>query len=90
MRKLKCIRNINDIAVQGRLSENYLTQKIIARNILDTKYSRFTVHNCTTVAQKGHVHYPIQYFLLPCNFDFSHYQLPIWLFLISDFEFSHY
>ena len=38
------MRNINDNAVQDRLSENYLTRKIIARNILDTKYSRFTVH----------------------------------------------
>ena len=31
--KIKCtkyMRNINDNAVQGRLSENYLTQKIIA------------------------------------------------------------
>ena len=24
------------------------------------------------------------------NFDFSHYQLPIYLFLVSDFEFSYY
>ena len=38
-----CMRNINENAVQGRLSENYLTRKIIAQNILDTKYSRFTV-----------------------------------------------
>ena len=44
--KIKCtkyIRDINDNAVQGHLSENYLTRKIIALNILDTKYSRFTV-----------------------------------------------
>ena len=43
--KIKCtkyIRDINDNAVQGRLSENYLTRKIIALNILDTKYSQFT------------------------------------------------
>ena len=32
-----------DIAVQGGLSENYLMRKIIAQNILDTKYSRFMV-----------------------------------------------
>ena len=41
--KIKCtkyMRNINDNAVQGRLSENYLMRKIIAR---DMKYSRFTV-----------------------------------------------
>jgi hypothetical protein len=31
--------------VQGCLSENYLTRKIIARNILDTKYLQFTVHD---------------------------------------------
>ena len=36
----KYIHNINDNAVQGRLSENYL---IIAQNILDTKYLQFTV-----------------------------------------------
>ena len=46
MRKLnarKYMHNTNNNAVQGRLSENYLTQKIIARNILDMKYSRFMV-----------------------------------------------
>ena len=30
-------------AVRGRLSENYLTRKFIARNICDTKYLQFTV-----------------------------------------------
>ena len=35
----KYMRNINDNVVQGRLSENYLTQKFVARNMLDTKYS---------------------------------------------------
>ncbi len=39
--KIVCIINAN--AVRGRLSENYLTRKFIARNIFDTKYSRFTV-----------------------------------------------
>ena len=34
------MRNINDNTVQGRLSENYLTPKIIAQNILNTKYLR--------------------------------------------------
>ena len=34
----KYIHNIDDNVVQGRLSENYLMRKIIARNILDTKY----------------------------------------------------
>ena len=43
IKRTKYIRNINDNAVQRRLSENYLTRKIIAWNILDTKYSRFTV-----------------------------------------------
>ena len=37
------MRSINGNAVQGRLSENYLMRKIIARNILDMKYSQFTV-----------------------------------------------
>ena len=44
--KIKCVkimRIINDNAVRGRLSENYLTRKFIARNICDAKYSRFTV-----------------------------------------------
>ena len=31
-----CARGNN--ALQGRLSENYLTQNFIAKNILDTKY----------------------------------------------------
>ena len=43
IKRTKYMRNINDNAVQGRLSENYLTRKFIAWNILDTKYSRFTV-----------------------------------------------
>ena len=33
----KYIRNINDNAVQGRLSENYLTRKIIAQNICNLR-----------------------------------------------------
>ena len=37
------MRSINNDVVQGHLSKNYLTQKIIAWNILDTKYLRFTV-----------------------------------------------
>ena len=43
IKRTKYMRNINDNAVQGRLSENYLTREIITWNILDTKYSRFTV-----------------------------------------------
>ena len=43
IKHMKYMRNINNNAVQGRLSENYLTQKIIAWIILDMKYSRFTV-----------------------------------------------
>ena len=31
------------------MSENYLTRKIIARNILDMKYLQFTVHVVETV-----------------------------------------
>ena len=34
---IMCIINAN--VVWGRLSENYLTQKLIARNIFDTKIS---------------------------------------------------
>ena len=48
------MRTINDNVVQGRLSENYLTRKIIARNILDTKYSRFTVV-CISYPQKAKI-----------------------------------
>ena len=29
-KRTKYVRNINDNAIQGRLSENYLTRKIIA------------------------------------------------------------
>ena len=38
IRYTKIMRIINDNAVQGRLSKNYLTQKFIARNICDAKY----------------------------------------------------
>ena len=44
IKRTKYVHNINNNAVQGRLSENYITRKIIAWNILDTKYSRFTVY----------------------------------------------
>ena len=43
IKRTKYMRNINDNAVQGRLSENYLTRKIITWNILDTKYPQFMV-----------------------------------------------
>ena len=50
--KIMCI--INDNAVRDRLSyglsENYLTQKFIARNICDAKYSQFTVLYCILLA----------------------------------------
>ena len=39
----KYVHNINDNEVQSCFSENYLTWKIIARNIFDMKYSWFTV-----------------------------------------------
>ena len=56
MRKLKAqkyMHNINDNAVQDRLSEIYLTRKIIARNILDMKYSRFTVYKASRARPAG-------------------------------------
>ena len=37
------IMRYNDSVVRGRLSENYLTRKFIARNICNAKYSRITV-----------------------------------------------
>ena len=46
MRKLNdtnIMRIIYGNVVQGRLSENYLTRKLIARNIFYTKYSRTRV-----------------------------------------------
>ena len=49
---------------------------------------------CTgTVAQKGHVHYPIQYFPLPIstflitNFQFGYFSFPISSFLITNFQY---
>ena len=39
IKRTKIMRIINDNAVRGRLSENYLTQKFIAQNICDAKYS---------------------------------------------------
>ena len=50
IKRMKYMRYINDNAVQGRLSENYLTRKIIAWNILDTKYSpnlRYMLATCS-------------------------------------------
>ena len=43
IKRTKIMHIINDNAVRGRLSKNYLTRKFIARNICDAKYSRFTV-----------------------------------------------
>jgi hypothetical protein len=43
IKRTKSVRIINANAVRGCLSENYFTRKFIARNIFDTKYSRFTV-----------------------------------------------
>ena len=43
IKRTKIMRIINVNAVRGRLSKNCLTQKFIARNICNVKYSRFTV-----------------------------------------------
>ena len=40
----KPVRIISDSVVRGRLSENYLTRKFIARYICNAKYSRITVY----------------------------------------------
>ena len=42
--KIKRTKIMRDNAVQGALSENYLTRKFIAQNICDMKYSRFMVY----------------------------------------------
>ena len=53
----------------------------------------FAIAVVSTVAQKGHVHYPIQYFPLPIstflitNFYFS---FPILSFLITNFLFGYF
>ena len=47
--------NINDNAVQGGLSKNYLMRKFIAQNILDTKYY-FAIYG--TLYTGGKVHVP--------------------------------
>ena len=50
----------------------------------------------TTVAQKGHVHYPIQYFPLPIStflitsFEFDYFSFPILSFLITNFQFGYF
>ena len=41
IKRTKIMRIINDNAVRGRLSENYLTRKFFARNICDVKYLQF-------------------------------------------------
>ena len=56
IKRTKYMRNINDDEVQGRLSENNLTWKIIAWNILDMKYSRFTVHVATMYTSPAYVY----------------------------------
>ena len=70
MRKLNArkyiLRNINDNAVQGRLPENYLTRKIIARNILDTKYLRFTVEHAVWHKINGG-HWLVDWCVLVCS-----------------------
>ena len=47
IKHMKIMRIINNNAVRGRLSRNYLTRKFITRNICDTKYSRFMVIGTT-------------------------------------------
>ena len=48
------------------------------------------------VAQKGHVHYPIQYFPLPIStflvtsFQFDYFSFPILSFLITNFQFGYF
>ena len=43
IKNAKIMCTINNNAVRGHLSENYLTRKFITWNICDVKYSRFTV-----------------------------------------------
>ena len=43
IKRTNIMRIINANVVRGRLSENYLTRKLITLNIFDTKYYRFTV-----------------------------------------------
>ena len=45
----KCKHNINDIAVQGRLSENYSMRKIIARNIVYTNDLQHYMTEASTI-----------------------------------------
>ena len=50
------MHNIDDNALHGCLSENYLTRNIIEQNILDTKYLKFMVHvsfNCYCLCNVG-------------------------------------
>ena len=48
------------------------------------------------MAQKGHVHYPIQYFPLPIStflitsFQFDYFSFPILNFLITNFQFGYF
>ena len=56
----KIIRIINDSVVRGRLSENYLTQKFIARNIREI-FANYGIlrHNTFIVSgvlREPHVH----------------------------------
>ena len=44
VQKLNTRKYMHKNVVQGCLSENFFTRKLIAQNILDTKYLRFTVN----------------------------------------------
>ena len=48
------MRTISGSVVQGRLSEHYSTPKIIACNILDSKYLPFAVYRTITIQNQGH------------------------------------
>jgi hypothetical protein len=53
-------------------------------------------HVISTVAKKGHVHYPFHYFLLPISsflvtiFQFGYFSFPILSFLITNFQFGYF
>ena len=52
IKRTKIMHIINNKAIRGRLSENYLTRKFITQNICDTKYLQFTVSLCSIYTVK--------------------------------------
>ena len=75
-----------------QLEMNYKTEAVI----LFLLQGKVRTKDAYTAAQKGHIHYPIQYFPLPISiflitsFQFGYFSFPILSFLITNFQFGYF